>query len=163
MPSVLESALYTPVHDAVGDDAHEQYRALQWGRNPRREEVVEYVGPAGQELVALGKLRALLLSPKRGLVLPRPYPWLAVGSQDNRLYIAGGSTRKVARARGFGAVGSSRELWGIHYDAAKGHGARSVYWVHDFEPTRPRLVVLTGSRPHIAGGDYFVADAGIVG
>jgi hypothetical protein len=161
VPSALDSLLYSRVQG----DALEQYDQLRWGRAPGRLVEVRYQGKLAQDLVALGELRALVFEGGRGIKARKPFPWLAVGAEDNRLYVVGGSTSAVAKERGWGTGGSRKELWQIHYSSIKGRGrgTKSVYWFHDFEPQRPVLHVVPGGWPEILGGDYFVADAGIVG
>ena len=152
-----------------GLDAREQYEALRWGRPARRAHSVESTSPTAQALVELGKLRALFLVDVNGddvgeLRPRRPYPTLAVGSKDNRLYIVGGSTLTMARSRDWGQPGRHPLfIRRTDYEARKGPGAELVYWYHDHEKPFARYTVTRDGRPHFQGGGYHVEPAGIVG
>lgn len=152
-----------------GMTASEQYKALRWGLDPRKRHTVETTSPRAQALVELGKLQALYLVDVDGedvgaLVPEKPWPSLAVGVADNRLYIVGGSTDSMAKRRQWGQVGR-HNLWikRTDYEAKKGKGSEVVYWYHDHEKPFPRYVVTKDGRPHFAGGGYHVESAGIVG
>lgn len=152
-----------------GLSATEQYKALRWGRDAKRLLSVNSTSPRAQALVELGKLQALYLVDVNGddvgtLVPHKPFPALAVGTVDNRLYIVGGSTDTMAKKGEWGQVGR-HHLWirRTDYEARKGKGAEPVYWYHDHERPFPRYTVVKGGRPHFEGGGYHVESAGIVG
>ena len=160
MPSIAEREKYPE----LTGDARSQFVRWHWGRRGRGARTpVHYVGELRQDLVLLGVLRALLFDDGRSPSLARPYPLLAGGSEDGVLYVVGGSTAAMARARRWGAPGYRRELAGIHYEARKGASNPVTYWVHDFEGERPRYVVGADGWPRIIGGSYYLSDAGIVG
>lgn len=148
-----------------GKDAYEQYEALRWGNAPRR--VFEVQSPAltrKQLLVSLGRLRALFLGTgrqARALRPRKPYPYLVVGELDNRLYIVGGSTDRMARDGAWGEVGSRRRIVQVDYDSLK--GSTDAYFYHEHEPPFPWLVILSGGYPAYRGGRYKVGPEGIVG
>lgn len=152
-----------------GLDARAQYEALRWGRRPRSAFTVDSTSPTSQALVELGKLRSLFLVTVDGedvgeLRPRRPYPTLAVGAVDNRLYVVGGSTLAMSRSGDWGQPGR-HNLWirRTDYEARKGPGAELVYWYHDHERPFPRYEVTRDGRPHFHGGGYHVEPAGIVG
>jgi len=152
-----------------GLSATEQYKALRWGRDAKRSLAVNSTSPRAQALVELGKLQALYLVDVDGedvgtLVPHKPFPALAVGTADNRLYIVGGSTDAMATKREWGQPGR-HNLWvrRTDYEARKGKGADVVYWYHDHEKPFPRYTVTKDGRPHFEGGGYHVESAGIVG
>ncbi len=151
-----------------GLDAVEQYTSTHWGREPRH--VITLATPAltrEQPLVAMGKLRALWLALDEAYVEviepPKPYPTLAFGKRDNRLYIAGGCTAAMARRRAWGPVGSRRVIVRVDYDAKKGSRRATVYFYHDHERPYPQLQILPSGYPAYRGGRYKVAPEGITG
>lgn len=153
-----------------GLSAKEQYEALRWGIKARKASTVESTSPIAQPLVELGRLRALFLVDDEGedvgaLVPKRPYPHLAVGAKDNRLYIVGGSTDDMAAAGDWGQPGRHNLfVRRTDYTARKGTDTRDVvYWYHDHERPFPRYTVREDGRPHLQGGGYKVASEGIVG
>lgn len=152
-----------------GLTATEQYKALRWGRDAKKLHAVNSTSPRAQALVELGKLQALYLVDVNGedvgtLVPHKPFPALAVGAADNRLYIVGGSTEKMASRGDWGQAGR-HALWirRTDYEARKGKGAEVVYWYHDHERPFPRYTATKDGRPHFEGGGYHVESAGIVG
>lgn len=160
MPGFFDADQYTP----LSGDARQQFREWHWGRRGKGKSTpVEYTGTLRQDLVLLGKLRALLFDDGSSPVMGRPYPLLAGGARDGRLYVVGGSTAKMARAGRWGEPGFARELEAIHYEAKKGARSSVVYWTHPFEGERPWYVVGADGWPRIEGGSYFLSDAGIVG
>ena len=146
-------------------DPAAQYRSLHWGNNPRR--VLTLDVPAmvvRQALVKLGILECLVLETTRGpftLTPWRPRPLLLVGSIDNRIYIAGGSTLAMAQAGAWGPVGAEYPIARVDYTANK--AAEYIYWYHDHEPPYPRLRILPGGFPAYVGGRYTVEPEGITG
>ena len=164
MPSASDRLLYSPVEG----DLEQQYDALHWGLKPKWTEEVTLKGSRHrQQAVCLGRLRALILGPDgTGIQCKktkgRPFPYLAVGSVDNRLDITGDVVFKLAVDEFFGDAGGEWLLYGIHYDAKKGSD-EVIYWTHDFEPELPRLRIDRSGWPLIVGGSYFVAPEGIVG
>jgi len=95
------------------------------------------------------------------LLLSRPYPWLASGQKDHKLYFAGGCTAQMARTHQWGAPGSSRAVCRIDYQASK--GKKFTYWYHDHEPVFPKLVAAKDGYPIYRGGSYRIEAGGIVG
>ena len=138
-----------------------QFEAIRWGRKVRRTVGVDVPGLArAQELVTLGYLRALVLDALEGdrLIFPRPFPWLAVGVADNRLYLVPRSD-KGARLEVPGAA-LRRPIAQVWYDSAKG-SERALYH-HEFEGEWPHLArVKRGVQ--FRGGSYVVAPEGITG
>jgi hypothetical protein len=145
-----------------GEAAAKQYERLHWGIKPKRR-VVGFEVPGmttRQEVVQLGKLRALVLESANGqlsvVVKPRaPHPRLVVGARDNRLYIAD--------HHGFALppIYDGATILRVDYDATKGR--ESAYFYHDHEPEFPRLRLLAGGLPQYSGGGYHIAPEGIVG
>lgn len=152
-----------------GLDAIEQSTEVHWGREPKKLQYNVDV-PAltrVQPLVKMGELRALWLTCTEDsveLLQPsKPYPLLTFGELDNRIYIAGGSTARMAKRREWGTPGTRREVLRIDYDAKKGNYRGTVYWYHDHEPPYPKLEVLANGFPAYRGGGYKIAREGIVG
>lgn len=151
-----------------GLDAIDQYTETHWGREPRY--TVELSTPAlkrAQPLVAMGKLRALWLEVDRDysevIKPPKPYPTLAFGERDNKLYVLGGSTAAMARRKAWGPVGSRRTILRVDYDAKKGSRRGMIYFYHDHERPYPKLRILPSGYPAYSGGRYKVAREGISG
>lgn len=155
----------SPLH---GLDAVEQYTSTHWGRRPKRTTAVSTPALKTQQaLVKMGDLRALWLKagPDHVEVLRprRPYPVLAFGQRDNKLYIVGGSTAAMAKAGAWGKRGSTQTILRVDYDARKGVRRALVYFYHDHEPPYPSLVILPSGYPAYRGGRYKVAREGIAG
>ena len=93
----------------------------------------------------------------------RPYPVLAFGRVDNKLYIVGGCTAQMARKRQWGDAGTRQTILRVDYDAKKGRERAMVYFFHDHEPPYPELVILPSGFPAYRGGRYKVAPEGIAG
>lgn len=160
MPGFFDADAFDPLEGT----AREQFRAWHWGRRGKgTSTAVEYTGSLRQDLVQLGRVRALIFDDGKSPVMARPYPLLAGGAKDGRLYIVGGSTAQMARSRRWGAPGFERELAEVHYEAKKGARSSVVYWTHPFEGERPWYRVGADGWPRIEGGSYFLSDAGIVG
>jgi hypothetical protein len=149
----------------AGTDPTDQYRELRWGNEPKWDLDVEVPGMSRrQTLVELGRLRVLVLRGPRGTVeakLPRPYPHLGVGTEDHRIYVCGGSSDRLARARAWGPPGTRYTVLRVDYDADK--GGEDVYWYHAHESPFPTLLVLPSGHAQYRGGGYHVEAAGIVG
>lgn len=155
----------------AGLDADEQYIKTHWGRVPphRDQDVSTPALTRAQELVEMGKLRALWLDLwgdddyVEVLRPSKPYPSLAFGRKDNKLYIVGGSTAAMARRRQWGKPGARQQILRVDYDARKGRYRSTVYFYHDHEPPYPSLVILPSGYPAYRGGRYTVAPEGITG
>ncbi len=144
-----------------GEDAHGQFEAIRWGRKVRRTVDVDVPGlTRAQELVTLGYLRALVLDVLGGdqVVFARPFPWLAVGVADNRLYLVP-RRDKGARLDVPGAA-LARPIAQVWYDSVKG-SERALYH-HEFEGEWPVLRRVKGGV-QFRGGSYVVAPEGITG
>lgn len=153
--------------DLKGLDAREQYKRVQWGREPDK---LLYVDArhmrVKQRLIELGRLRLIVFSDGTFLKPKRPYPWLSFGERDNKLYFVGGSTAAMARTRAWGPAGSSRTATRIDYTSPKGRKLRSdgryFYHLHDRYP-QPKLMIHADGWPTYAGGAYTVTVHGIDG
>lgn len=156
---------WNPLNRRVQGDAAEQFHALSWGHDARTlVPVVARHMKKPQRLVALGKtakLRRIYFENGTVLVLRRPFPWIAVGEKDNRLYFVGGSTAEMARRGWWGAPGSRRKFRRTDYEATKGR--ERVYWFHDHEKPYPTLRIGPDGFPIVSGGRYRVERGGIVG
>lgn len=151
-----------PRSPLVGQHPHDQYREIRWGNEPKKETVVEAHGmKIRQNLIELGRLRQLILCTGGIIKAKRPYPHLAIGEKDNRLYIVGGSIDKMAQSGQWSQFGTGHLLCQIDYESNK--GGELVYWYHEFEPRFPTLKIDPQGYPRIVGGGYRVERAGIVG
>lgn len=142
--------------------ARKQYELAHWGIPPTRETPVDAPGmKVKQALWALGKLRTLVFLDGSILRTKRPYPYLAVGERDNRIYFVGEGELEMSRAGKWGPVGSRRQVTRIDYDAFKGDETKLVYWYHEHEPPYPTLYIASDKRPRYEGGGYYVRAEGI--
>ena len=144
-----------------GMDADAQYRAIRWGRAPWREVTVDVPGlTRRQTLVTLGYLRTFVFDALEGerLVFARPFPWLALGERDNRLYMVPREDKKARLVVPRGAL--ARPIVQVWYDSLKGD--EGALYHHEHEPRYPRLAQVAGGV-QLRGGDYHVAAEGIVG
>lgn len=118
-----------------------------------------------QQLVSIGgkcRLRALYFRGDLILRPARPFPFLAFGARDNRLYPVGGSTATMARRHLWGPPGHVWIVERIDYESTKGN--ERVYFFHDHDGKRlPRLKIHRDGWPQFVGGSYRVEAGGIVG
>lgn len=142
--------------------ARAQYEKAHWGIKPTRETSVDAPGMTRkQALWALGKLRVLVFDDGTHLKTKRPYPFLAVGEKDNRIYFVGPGELAMSKAGLWGPAGTRRTVVRIDYDAFKGSATELVYWYHEHEPPYPSLHVGADKRPRYVGGGYYVRAEGI--
>lgn len=163
----LRRWLENATHPLGGLDSRDQYSAIQWGREVDREFDVDAPQvPGGQDLVMLGRLRAIWFTDGYVFKPLRPYPYLTIGERDHRIYFVGGSTAKMARSREWGRPGSRRATHRIDYESRKGlpHGSRKLatYFYHDHAAGPSFLGVRADGFPTYTG-PYTVRPEGIVG
>lgn len=149
-----------------GQDAEGQFHAVQWGNHADREFSLNVPHLARrQDLVQLGKWRRTYIRTRDGkvrvIVAQRPYPFLAFGEADNRIYLAGGSMHAMARAHRFGQPGVHGHVLRTDYDSTKGSRGRSTYYYHDHEEPFALWVVHRDGWPSYLGGGYTVRPEGI--
>jgi len=150
----------------------EKYRAVQWGCEPEGLVKVEVVRmTTRQELLRLGVLRKLWFEDGSTLIASQPYPVLAFGEKDNRIYFVGGSVAEMAEAGRWGKRGAGRVVIQIDYSSHKGkcgrdgtaRKGRGTYYYHEHEAPFPRLRIDEYGWPEYVGGGYHVRPEGIVG
>lgn len=152
-------------------DAEQQFIDAHWGREPTGVAQVNCPpNRSRQNLVKMGDLEALFVSNAQDKTVIEKIdlnikglkkPWLCFGQVDNRLYICGGDTIKMARRRLFGLPESTRDIYRVEYTTKKGN--ESALYYHDHEFPFPKLKISKYGYPAIKGGRYHVEAAGIVG
>lgn len=155
--------LQNATHPLRGLDAEEQFERIQWGRTPDKtfNVTVPHV-PGGQDLIQLGRLRALWFVDGTVWKFKRPYPFLTVGERDHRLYFVGGSTASMVRNGEWGPRGSRRATHRIDYESRKGRRRGVTYYFHDHDAGNSVLVIGRDGWPRYEG-PYSVRPEGIVG
>lgn len=149
-----------------GLDSNTQYERVQWGHQPDKIVIVNVPMRRKQDLIMMGRFRLMVVRQKDGseitISATKPYPFLAFGKSDNRLWIAGESIAEMAKALkealGTGNIG---DIVQTDYESMKGE-KKSFYYYHEHHAPYAKLRIHSNGYPEYVGGGYSVRPEGIV-
>lgn len=147
-----------------GLDAHEMYERIRWGNAPHETFDID----APEDMATLGNVAALDLNEGKAEFEENEAPYLALGTDSNRLYIVpivDGEPMDIPE----GPYVQIAEVRQLDYYSDK--GGEEAYYYHEHEPPFPALYmnletgvcILEPSEMEDGSRSYAVSDEGVIG
>jgi len=148
-----------------GESAHNAYKRLQWGNNPRKAWKIE----APEPMAVLGRLAKLFFVGGKSQSFDDWDFYVAVGTKSNRVYLVPMDEKHKPMAFPEGFLKGCDAIVGVRrIDYYSEKGNEEGYYFHEHEKPFPMLYgcddhFILEPAKHRGGRSYAVSDEGIIG